>query len=80
MTTPIAKATLDKTTTSASILNAVRNDLGGTYASVVPMIDTSQSKSAILSQLRQVGEILMTYEAQRNDFLNALVNRIAWYL
>lgn len=80
MTTPIAKATLDKTTTSASILNAVRNDLGGTYASVVPMIDTSQSKSAILSQLRQVGEILMTYEAQRNDFLNALVNRIAMVL
>ena len=80
MTTPIAKATLDKTTTSASILNAVRNDLGGTYASVVPIIDTSQSKSAILSQLRQVGEILMTYEAQRNDFLNALVNRIAMVL
>ena len=80
MTTPIAKATLDKTTTSASILNAVRNDLGGTYASVVPMIDTSRSKSAILRKLRQVGEILMTYEAQRNDFLNALVNRIAMVL
>lgn len=80
MPTPIKTSKLDATVTSASILNAVRSDLGGTYASVVPMIDTRQSKAAILSQLRQVGEILMTYEAQRNDFLNALVNRIAMVL
>lgn len=80
MPTPIKTSKLDATVTSASILNAVRSDLGGTYASVVPMIDTRQSKATVLSQLRQVGEILMTYEAQRNDFLNALVNRIAMVL
>ena len=62
--------------TSPQIVNAVRNELGGTYADVVPEIDLTASRAEINSQLRHIGEIFDTFTAQRNDFLSALINRI----
>lgn len=59
------------------ILNTIRNELGGTYADIVPAIDP---KEDINSQLRGIGKIFDTFEPQRNDFLNALINRIALVL
>lgn len=55
---------------SVQIMNAVRNELGGTYAQMVPIAEDSTRS------IRTVGEIIMSYDVLYNDFLNALVNRI----
>lgn len=53
-----------------NILNAIRNDLGGTYADLIPMAsDTSDS-------IRAIGQAVMSNELHQNSFLNALMNRI----
>ena len=56
--------------TSPQILNAVRNDIGGTYADMVPLADNSTAS------IRAIGEIINTYQPLQNAFLSALVNRI----
>lgn len=53
------------------ILNAIRNDLGGTYADTVPKAnDTVQS-------IQAVGKKIMEYDGFQNSFVSALMNRIA---
>ena len=56
---------------SVNILNAINNDLGGDYASRVPLAISGDIKS-----LNAIGDVLMNFEPLRNAFLNALVNRI----
>lgn len=56
---------------SVNILNAINNDLGGDYASRVPLAISGDIKS-----LNAIGNVLMNFEPLRNAFLNALVNRI----
>ena len=55
---------------SVQIMNAVRNEIGGVYASQVPIAEDS------VESIRTVGEIIMTYQPLQNAFLSALVNRI----
>lgn len=74
---------------SAQILNAIRNDLGGTYADQVPEALILGSplpgggvvqKADALQRLRQIGHIITTYQPVRNAFLDALINRIGLVL
>lgn len=55
---------------SVQILNAVRNEVGGVYASQVPIAENSTES------IRTVGEIIMSFQPLQNAFLSALVNRI----
>lgn len=52
-----------------NILNAIRNGASATYRDRIPI--------ATQDNIREVGEAIMQYEANQNEFLNALVNRIA---
>lgn len=70
---------------SADILNATRNELGGTYADTIPaaikpgeMLPNGRvaTQADAVAQLRGIGEIMMTYQPMQNAFLSALVNRI----
>ena len=56
------------------ILNAIRNDLGGTYADLVPLAEDTTSS------IRAIGQVVMNYESVKNAFVNALINRIAFTL
>ena len=52
------------------ILNAIRNDLGGTYSDLIPMAnDTVES-------IRAIGNIVMEQSMLQNSFLSALINRV----
>ena len=68
MPTRPSKVTLD--TNVMNVLNAIRNNNSNYYKDYVPpMTDTSE--------LRQIGKIIMDVPALQNEFLNALINRIA---
>lgn len=61
---------LKLTKSSAGILNAIRNAIGGEYYAGVPEAqDTTAS-------IRSVGEAILAYQSRRNDFVETLVNRI----
>jgi hypothetical protein len=67
--------TIPKTQTlnasSVDILNAIRNSASTNYRDFVPTAkNTTES-------IRRIGEIIMQYTPLQNEFLNALVNRIA---
>lgn len=71
--------------TSAQILNATRNEIGGDYASMVPravsegdLLPTGAraTKEDSLASLRGIGNVIMQYQPLQNAFLSALVNRI----
>lgn len=68
MPTRPAKVTLD--TNVMNILNAIRNNASNNYKDYVPPITD-------LSELKQIGKIIMDVPALQNEFLSALVNRIA---
>lgn len=55
---------------SVDILNAIRNNASVNYRDYVPVARQS------LDSVREIGSILMDYEALRNEFVSALVNRI----
>ena len=56
---------------SVDILNAIRNSASTNYRDFVPAAkNTAES-------IRSIGEIIMQYTPLQNEFLNALVNRIA---
>lgn len=59
-------------TDSVSILNAIRANASNTYQDRIP--------AATRENIREVGNSLLNYEAGMNEFLNALVNRIAFVL
>lgn len=67
--------TIPKTTklnaTSVEILNAIRNSASTNYRDFVP------KASNTAESIRSIGEIIMQYTPLQNEFLNALVNRIA---
>lgn len=67
--------TIPKTQTlnasSVDILNAIRNSASTNYRDFVPTA-TNTAES-----IRRIGEIIMQYTPLQNEFLNALVNRIA---
>lgn len=83
-TKPKKAASLD-TMTSIDILNATRNEAGGTYADAIPEVikpgqrlangRIATDQDAIMS-LRSIGDIMMQYVPLQNAFLSALVNRI----
>lgn len=71
---------------SVSVLNSIRNDLGGTYADAVPeaySVGDAMPNGAVatsadaVASLRAIGNVMTTFQPMANMFLNALVNRIA---
>ena len=62
--------------TSADILDVVRNDIGGTYADMVPAVERNADGTINNESLRAIGTIIMDYQPLQNAFLSALVNRI----
>lgn len=67
--------TIPKTQTlnasSVDILNAIRNSASTNYRDFVPTASNTPES------IRRIGEIIMQYTPLQNEFLNALVNRIA---
>lgn len=65
--------TIPKSTTlnanSVQILNTIRSSASSTYQERIPV--------ATQENIRDVGNAMMTYESTQNEFLTALVNRIA---
>lgn len=59
------------TGTSVEVLNAIRNSATTNYRNFVPF---AQPDSA---SVKKIGSIIMQYPALQNEFLNALINRIA---
>lgn len=57
------------TTSVYDILNAIRNNASTNYQDFIPPATDKDS-------LRQIGAIMMQYQALQNEFLSALVNRI----
>ena len=68
MATRPSKVTM--TTNAINIVNAIRNNNSNYYKDYVPAITD-------VSELRGIGKIIMDVPALQNEFLNALVNRIA---
>lgn len=68
MPTRPKKVSLD--TNAVNIVNAIRNNSSVFYKDYVPPITD-------ISELKQIGKIIMDMPALQNEFLNALVNRIA---
>lgn len=56
---------------SVDILNAIRNSATANYRDYVPAANPSQDS------VREIGAVIMQYPALQNEFLSALVNRIA---
>lgn len=67
MPTRPSKVTLD--TNAVNIVNAIRNNNSNYYKYYVPPITD-------VSELKQIGKIIMDVPALQNEFLNALINRI----
>lgn len=68
MPTRPSKVTLD--TNAMNIVNAIRNNNSNYYKDYVPPVTN-------MEELRGIGKIIMDVPALQNEFLNALVNRIA---
>ena len=71
---PIRPNSSTLTATSVDILNAIRNNASANYRDYVPTADLSQES------IREIGAIIMNYEALQNEFLTALINRIGLVL
>lgn len=69
---PIKPTITKLNATAPQILNAVRNEVGGTYADMVPAAGGTVGNN----NLREIGSIIMNYQPLQNAFLSALVNRI----
>lgn len=68
---PTVPKTQTLNATSVDILNAIRNSASTNYRDFVPTANNS------VESIRGIGEIIMQYTPLQNEFLNALVNRIA---
>jgi hypothetical protein len=67
---PVIPNIVKLSASSTQILNAIRNESGGYYQSIVPIADgTSDS-------IRKIGTVIMGNQDLQNAFLNALINRI----
>lgn len=67
---PIKPNVSKLTASTPEILNTIRTNASANYASMVPYADGSTRN------LRAIGEAIMAYQPNQNEFLNALVNRI----
>ena len=64
----------DLSANSVGILNVIRDEASPDYRNAVPIAkETTES-------IRNVGSIILGYEARRNEFINALINRIGLVL
>lgn len=68
---PTVPKTQTLNATSVDILNAIRNSASSNYRDFVPTANNT------VESIRGIGEIIMQYTPLQNEFLNALVNRIA---
>lgn len=68
---PTVPKTQTLNATSVDILNAIRNSASTNYRDFVPKANNT------VDSIRGIGEIIMQYTPLQNEFLNALVNRIA---
>ena len=68
MARKVAVSTLNAST--IDILNVIRQNATAEYQSLVPVVSTE-------TDIPKVGEVLFGYPALANQFINALVNRIA---
>ena len=68
---PTIPSTAELTTNSVDIFNAVRNSASANFRDYVPAGNPSQES------IREIGNIIMRYNVLQNEFLSALVNRIA---
>ena len=59
------------TNVTENVLNAIRNQASNTYRDYVP-IATADAES-----IRQIGAVIMDYPELQNEFVSALINRIA---
>lgn len=59
------------TNSSVDVLNAIRNSASTNYRNYVPIATTGGEN------VRTIGAIIMDYPALQNEFLSALINRIA---
>ena len=62
------------TASSVDILNAIRNQATQAYRDYVPIATTEDAS------IRSIGKVIMQYPALQNEFLSALVNRIAFVM
>ena len=68
---PTKPNTVKLTANSVDILNAIRNSATNNYRDLVPVANKTPES------IRSIGEIVMQYTAIQNEFLSALINRIA---
>ena len=66
---PVKPNSQTLTHNGVDILNAIRNNASETYRTRIPV--------ATQDNIRDIGNAMMQYQATQNEFLNALVNRIA---
>ena len=66
---PVKPNAATLTHNGVDILNAIRNSASATYQERIPV--------ATQDNIREIGNAMMSYQATQNEFLNALVNRIA---
>lgn len=52
-------------------MNAIRNEASPEYRNAVPAAEANAAS------IRKIGEIIMDFQPRKNEFLNALINRIA---
>lgn len=73
------------TASAADVVNSIRSEVGGTFADQVPAAinegqalsdGTIATREMALGTLRQIGDVITTYQPLANAFLSALVNRI----
>lgn len=73
------------TASAADVVNSIRSEVGGTFADQVPAAinegqvlsdGTVATREMALGTLRQIGDVITTYQPLANAFLSALVNRI----
>lgn len=66
---PVKPNSVNLTHNGVDILNAIRNNASATYQQRIPV--------ATQDNIREIGNAMMQYQVTQNEFLNALVNRIA---
>lgn len=80
---------LNENLNTANVLNAVRNDIGGSYAANVPAAYSvgapmengeNATTEQALERLQEIGQTILQFPAYTNSFLDQLVNRIAYTL
>lgn len=73
------------TASAADVVNSIRSEVGGTFADQVPTAinegqvlsdGTVATREMALGTLRQIGDVITTFQPLANAFLSALVNRI----